>query len=168
MLPHVAGTASQVSIERADLDEQDAKSLIAALNAELLLRYPPEANHFDLLDDEVSPGRGVFLIARLHGTPVGCGALRVLDDARAEIKRMYVSPQMREQRLGTRILRELEREALRLGICRLVLETGTAQPEAIALYGREGFVPVPCFGEYADTPESLCLQKILATDHSGG
>ncbi|MPZ89655.1 MAG: GNAT family N-acetyltransferase [Nitriliruptorales bacterium] len=164
----MAGAASQVRIERTDLNEQDARRLIAALDAELLLRYPPEANHFDLSDDEVSPGNGVFLIARLRGIPVGCGALRVLDDTRAEIKRMYVSPQMRGERLGTRILRELELEALRLGVGRLVLETGAAQPEAIALYGREGFVPIPCFGEYADTPESLCLQKELATNHSGG
>ena len=114
--------------------------------------------------DEVAEGRGAFFVAYIDGQPVGCGAVRRIEPTVAEIKRMYVAPAARGRGVGRRILVELEAEARQLGVRRLVLETGPRQPEAIALYARAGFVEIPLFGEYLNTPHpelSVCMAKDL-------
>ncbi|MCI0334681.1 MAG: GNAT family N-acetyltransferase [Planctomycetes bacterium] len=77
---------------------------------------------------------------------------------------MYVAPAARGRGVGRQIFIALEAEARRLGVRRLVLETGPRQPEAIALYARAGFVQIPLYGEYRDTPHpelSVCMAKDL-------
>jgi GNAT superfamily N-acetyltransferase len=139
-----------------------AQQLILALNAELEERYPEEgANHFRLDAAEVSDGRGAFLVAYLDGRPVGCGAVRRNEPEVAEIKRMYVVPEARGRGIARHVLNELEAEARRLGVRRVVLETGLRQAEALALYRRAGFVEIPLFGEYLDSPLSVCMEKTL-------
>ena len=136
--------------------------MIRALNAELAERYPEEgANHFRLDQEEVAEGRGVFLVAYSSGEPVGCGAIRRLDADTAEIKRMYVAPQSRGRGIARRLLTRLEAEGHRLGVKRIVLETGARQPEAIALYEHAGFSRAPLFGEYVGSPLSVCMVKHL-------
>ena len=152
----------ELRLEREPLDSAAASALIAALNAELSASYPEEgANHFRLEPDEVAQGTGAFLVARVAGRPVACGALRMLDPSTAEIKRMYVIPELRGRGIARAVLAELEAECLRLGASRLVLETGARQTGALALYGRAGFVEIPAFGEYLDSPLSVCLAKAL-------
>jgi GNAT superfamily N-acetyltransferase len=147
-------------IESAGLEETTSTSLIAELDAELAERYPePGSNFFRLDVDEVRDGSGVFLVARLDGDAVGCGAVRSLGDGCAEIKRMYVAPRARGLRIGYAILSELEHEAKLIGANRLVLETGIRQPEALRVYERAGFVPIPCWGEYVGVATSVCLAK---------
>jgi GNAT superfamily N-acetyltransferase len=145
------------------LGSEAVQVLIAALNAELSERYPnPEDNFFSLSEDEVQPGSGAFLVARLGGRAVGCGAVRRIEPTTAEIKRMYVTPEARGHGVARQILAALEAEARRIGATRVVLETGERQHEAIALYTRAGFARIPCFGEYADAPLSVCLGKTLS------
>ena len=80
----------------------------------------------------------------------------------AEIKRMYVAPSARGGGLGRRLLDALEAEAHALGAHQLVLETGTRQTAAIALYRASGFEPIPLYGEYRKSPDtSLCMAKPL-------
>jgi hypothetical protein len=43
----------------------------------------------------------------------------------------------------------------------MVLETGLAQPEAIALYESSGYVPIPPFGHYQDAPLSRCYARVV-------
>lgn len=149
-----------------------AAELITALNAELSARYPePGATHFRLDPSEVAPGAGAFLVARLDGRPVGCGAVRRLGEASlvrelgpdvGELKRMYVAPEARGHGIGRALLTRLEDEARALGLRRLVLETGTRQAEALALYRRAGFTDIPAYGEYsASSATSVCLEKEL-------
>jgi len=150
------------TIAEEPLAGETAQQLIATLNAELLARYPgPEDTFFALSEEEVSPGRGAFLVARHGGRPVGCGAVRRLDAGTVEIKRMYVAAEARGRGLGGRILAALEAEARRLGADTLVLETGDRQPEAVALYTRAGFVRIPRYGQYACAPQSVCFGKKL-------
>jgi putative acetyltransferase len=144
------------------LSSLDARALIARLDAELTERYPnPADNHFRLDAGEVSDGNGVFLVARDGGRAVGCGAVRRIDESTGEIKRMYVDPKRRRSGLGGRLLAELERHARELGLRRLVLETGERQPESIRLYERAGFARIDRFGEYVDSPASVCMGKSL-------
>jgi putative acetyltransferase len=156
-------TTDTITIERAALTDDVSRALITELNAELSGMYPePGANHFGLDPEEVAPGRGAFLVVRLHGAPVGCGALRRLDTQTGELKRMYVAPSARGTGLGRRLVAALEAEARALGLRRLVLETGTRQHAAIALYRATGFEPIPLYGEYLRSPDtSVCLGKEL-------
>jgi putative acetyltransferase len=155
--------AAAITVARADLTADVSRGLIAALNAELAAMYSePGANHFALDPAEVAPGRGTFLVVHRAGVAMGCGALRLLDAQTAELKRMYVAPLARGTGLGRRLVAALEAEARALGVRRLVLETGTRQEAALALYRKLGFAPIPLYGEYCLSPEtSVCLGKDL-------
>lgn len=153
-----------LEVHPASILSNEATALIGALNAELAAAYPePGATHFRLGPDEVAPGRGAFFVAWLDNQPVGCGAVRLLDGgADAEIKRMYTAPTARGRGVARAILAAIEAEAGRLGARRLVLETGTRQTAALALYRREGFVEIGAFGEYTASPgTSVCMAREL-------
>jgi len=88
--------------------------------------------------------------------------VRLVDAETGELKRMYVSPDVRGKGVGRRLVAALEAEARALGARRLVLETGTRQTAALALYRATGFDPIPLYGEYEQSPEtSVCLGKDL-------
>jgi transketolase len=151
-----------VEVRKADIASTLVQDLIVALNAELSKLYrEPGANHFRLDPAEVAEGQGAFLVAFAGGEAVGCGAVRKNDATTAEIKRMYVRPAARGGGIARRVLEELEREARRLGVARVVLETGIRNPEAIALYQRAGYAEIPLFGEYLGSPFSVCMAKEL-------
>ncbi len=169
--PHARGAdAPEISAE--PLTGAVAQSLIAALNAELSALYPePGATHFALDPAQVAPGAGAFVVARVNGRPIGCGALRRITDERVvaelgadvgELKRMFVAREARGQGIGRALLAQLEREARVLGLSRIVLETGIRQHEALALYRHAGYVSIAAYGEYAlSTATSVCLAKTL-------
>ena len=151
-----------IEIRRDDLTSAAAQALIDALNADLRARYPGDGSGYFRLDPaEVRPGRGAFVVAYDAGTPVGCGAVRVIDSGVAEIKRMYVLPDLRGRGIARRMLEALEGEARSLGVTKLLLETGTRQPEAIALYSKAGFFPTDPYGEYPPSPLNVFFEKRL-------
>ncbi len=153
-----------VHIRHSALASPDAAQLIAALNAELTATFPePGATHFSLSGAQVMVGDGAFLVAYLDHVAVGCGALRRLDPATAEIKRMYVDPSVRGRGIGRALVEALEHEARLLSVTRIVLETGTRLASAINLYEAMGYARIPLFGEYLSSPNtSLCFGKSLA------
>ena len=142
--------------------------LLDALDAYQSALYPAESNHF--LDVDSLAGPDVrFFVARLDGEAVGCGALRIYHHTErggyGELKRMYVAPATRGTGLGRRLVAALEAEARRLGVRRLVLETGVRQAAALALYRATGFRPIPLYGEYCLSPEtSVCMGKEILGD----
>jgi GNAT superfamily N-acetyltransferase len=167
-MSHIATSSKRVSLEtvvdfrREELSAPIVQHLISALNAELEARYPEEgANFFRLDPEEVAKGRGAFLIAYLDDKPVGCGAIRMIEPAVAEIKRMYVDPTLRGRRVGRQIVLALEAQAIQLGAKRIVLETGPRQPDAIAMYAHAGFYEIPLYGEYIGSLFSVCMAKDL-------
>jgi putative acetyltransferase len=151
-----------LSVAAEPFDSSDAQRLIAALDAGLAELYPPEQRFGpNLKAQHLEGGRGTFLIARDDGRAVGCGAIRVLDSTTAEAKRMYVEPGQRGKGVGRAVLAGLEAAAKQLGVRRLVLETGIYQDAALSFYRRAGFTQVDCWGEYASSPTSICLEKHL-------
>jgi len=143
-------------------DSADARRLIAALDAELGALYPPEQRFGpNFKAEQIEGGRGTFLIARHDGRAVGCGAIRLIDETTAEVKRMYSEPTRRGTGVGRGVLESLEAAARDLGVRRLVLETGVHQHAAIGLYRSAGFTQVDCWGEYLSAPTSVCYEKHL-------
>jgi putative acetyltransferase len=149
-----------ITVAPEPFDSVDARRLVAALDAHLSTLYTPEQRFGpNLKPEHVAPGVGMFLVARAGGQAVGCGALRRLDETTAEVKRMYVEPEVRGRGVAKAVLERLESAARELGVHRLVLETGIYQAEAIGLYRRAGFKPVRCWGEYAGSLTSVCFEK---------
>ena len=85
------------------------------------------------------------------------------EDGVVEVKRMYVSDSHRGRGFGREVLVALEEIAARRGYRIIRLETGGSQPEAISLYERAGYHPIPCYGVHAPDPLSRCFQKRLAS-----
>ena len=152
-------------IEVVPYDHPEADELRRAQRRELDDRYgsddhepgtPPSA-------DDVP----VFVVARTaSGAAVACGGLRPLPDEVAgpgsvEVKRMFVDPSARGSGVAVAVLRALEEEARGLGAHRVVLETGTLQPDAIRFYAREGYDEVALFGAYVGSAESVCFAREL-------
>jgi GNAT superfamily N-acetyltransferase len=94
------------------------------------------------------------------GVPIGMGGWRRYgNDGVGELKRMYVRESARGRGVARLLLAHLERTAAEAGIRRLVLETGVAQPEAIALYRSSGYTDVEPFGHYVGYADSVHLGK---------
>ncbi|HXI95521.1 MAG TPA: GNAT family N-acetyltransferase [Candidatus Acidoferrum sp.] len=154
--------AASITIAAEPFDSVDARRLIDALDAHLSSRYSPHQRFGpNLKPAQLAPGLGTFVIARVEGRAIGCGAVRLLDSKTVEVKRMYVEPEQRGRGVATEILHRLEDAGRGLGAERAVLETGVYQDEAIGLYRRAGYMQVACWGEYSTSPTSVCYEKRL-------
>ena len=150
-----------VTIRRERYDGPAATALVAALQADLTARYGgPDANPVGAA--EFTLPRGVFLVAEDGGEPIGCVGLRLLPDGAGELKRMYVVPHRRGTGVARALLAAVEQEARALGCPAVRLETGLAQPEAMALYRSAGYELIPGYGYYACAPGARSFEKVLS------
>jgi putative acetyltransferase len=141
-------------------DDPDAVRLREAQRTELDARYGTDDHEPGALPTAETVA--VFLVARdAAGTAVGCGGIRPLGPGSGEVKRMYVEPAARGTGVAAALLRALEDHARGLGITRLLLETGTGQPDAIRFYQREGYEPIEAYGPYRGEPLSRCFARDL-------
>ena len=85
----------------------------------------------------------------------------VVEPGWGEIKRMWIEPAARGQGLSRRLLGLLEDHVRAAGVPLLRLETGIHNAEALALYSRSGFVRIGPFGNYADDPLSVFMEKAV-------
>jgi len=155
------------TVVQVPITHPDAAALVEEVQQEYVVRYggrdetPLEPGYFE-------PPQGAFFVGYLGGRPVATGAWRrrhdvVVDglDETAEIKRMYVAPPARGRGLARAMLAHLEETARAAGARVMVLETGVAQPEAIALYESSGYTLIPGFGHYRDSPLNRCFARRL-------
>ena len=139
---------TRISVE--DPDSADAKWCLGQYFAELGERFEGgfDAGRSIPADaGDLRPPRGTFLVARLDGRPVGCGAVKATEPGVGSIKRMWVSREVRGTGVGRRLLLALEKEAAGLGMGLLRLETNRSLNEAQALYRRNGYREVPAFND---------------------
>jgi DNA-binding MarR family transcriptional regulator/GNAT superfamily N-acetyltransferase len=132
-----------------------ARECLRAYYDELDRRFPSgfdaERSRQTAVDD-MRPPAGAFLLAAVHGEPVGCGVLRFPPGAPTEVKRLWVAATARGTGLGRRLLAGLEQHAREQGSTVVRLDTNAALTEAIALYRSAGYREVPAFNDevYAD------------------
>ena len=148
-----------VELKEQQLDGPAASWLLAAFAAEIAELYPgwdARAGPSAAPEDFAAPS-GTFLIAcagtRALGCGglkrLGCGGLKRLDARRAEIKRLYVAPEARGERVARRLIAGLELAARERGA-------------TLADLGRERHP-----GRARADPRRLYPEAQLAPDHPG-
>jgi putative acetyltransferase len=150
-------------LTRTDAQNPDFRALVTQLDAYLHVKDGADHAFYAQFNGLEQIKHAV--VAYCQGQPVGCGAFKpvpALGPATAEIKRMFVVPEQRGRAIGGAVLAELERWAAELGYPHWVLETGTGQTEALHLYQKAGYAPMPHnYGQYAGVAGSVCLEKSL-------
>lgn len=141
-------------------DQPEVLALMQASDVYHAALYPAESNHMVDVTTLQGPDTS-FFVARVDGEVRGIGAI-LRQNGYAEIKRMFVDPKARGLKLGSRILAALEADARAVGLRCLRLETGSKQPDAVALYAKAGFREIGPFGAYQLDPNSLFMEKMLA------
>ena len=147
----------QFRIERPD--QGDVVALIALLDDYQTRLYPPEC-HYGVDISTLCQPNVLFAVARTNnGRAVGCAAI-MLKPTYGEIKRMFVLPELRGQRVAVQLLAMLEHLAIGQGCTLFRLETGIFQPEAIRTYASAGYTKRGPFDRYSDDPYSVFMEKM--------
>ncbi len=142
---------------RTNSDNPDFISLVKLLDADLAIRdgedhpFYAQYNKIDKIKYAV--------VAYEDDKPVSCGAIKEYSPSTMEIKRMYTLPEFRGKGIATKVLNELEKWVKELSCEKCILETGKKQPEAIALYNKNGYKSIPNYGQYAGVENSVCFEK---------
>ncbi|MBN1885225.1 MAG: GNAT family N-acetyltransferase [Candidatus Krumholzibacteriota bacterium] len=104
------------------------------------LEFQDFERELDLLPGEYAPPGGVLFLAEMENEAAGCVALRRIDPATCEMKRLYVRPASRGQGIGRALAAAAVAEGRELGYRTMKLDTVESMPEANALYRSLGFV----------------------------
>lgn len=148
-----------IVVATEDPRSEEAQALIARAEDEIRPFYPPEQMFTYSPEDLIEKGV-YFVVARLDGVAVGCGGMEP-KDGYGELKRMYVAPVARGRGAAEAIMEALEAGAKERGLGVMRLETGIFQHAALKFYPRCGYETVACWGEYADSDTSVCMEKRL-------
>jgi DNA-binding MarR family transcriptional regulator/N-acetylglutamate synthase-like GNAT family acetyltransferase len=143
-------TAAAVTIEVVDPASDQARWCIRQYYAVLAERFEEgfdDAVITQVDDADLEPPSGVFVVGSLDGRSVACGALRLYLRDVADIKRMWVSPDVRGLGLGRRLIGHLEQLAADMGCHRVRLDTNRSLTEAITLYRSTGYTEVERFND---------------------
>ena len=162
------GTARRpVRVLAVDPDDPRHAALVRAAEAELVRRSgagslePPEATGADPAPSSTT--LATLLAVDDAGTPLGCvvlATLPVVGDGVGEVKRLFVPPAARRRGVAAALLGAAVEAGRAAGLHGLRLVTGTLQPEAIALYEREGWQPAPPYA-WADDPMTRTFGRPL-------
>lgn len=99
--------------------------------------------------DYCPPG-GIFLVAWSDDEVVACVGLRTLSAQIGEIKRMWVSPNLRGRGIGAALLEAVEEHAVTMGFDTLRLDTHEGLAAAVALYRANGYRTIPAYNDNPD------------------
>jgi putative acetyltransferase len=146
-----------IGIIRTDSSDKDFVMLVKQLDADLAERDGIDHSFYAQFNkiDKIK----YVVVAYDNNKPAGCGAIKEFTSKTMEIKRMYTTPEYRGKGIASKVLTELETWAAELSYRKCVLETGKRQPEAIGLYKKNGYEPIPNYGQYAGVENSLCFEK---------
>ena len=151
--------SNNITLKRTTSSNPDFRPLTILLDQELYEKYGDLQSEYERYNQIVDID--TVVIAYRDGIAVGCGCFKQLDDASAELKRMYVKKDERGHGIALAMLSELELWIKELGFPYSILETGTKQHEAVALYQKIGYVIIPNYGQYSGMESSICMRKEL-------
>lgn len=116
-----------------------------AASLDISLAFQDFESELATLPGDYAAPAGRLLLAWQEGQPVGCVALRLLENDIGEMKRLYVRPQARATGLGHRLARRICQEARAAGYRRIRLDTLSTMTSARRLYATLGFRPIPAY-----------------------
>ncbi|OUS15448.1 GNAT family N-acetyltransferase [Nonlabens dokdonensis] len=146
-----------LQLKRVTSQNKDFQQLVKDLDAFLAVTDGDEHDFYNQFNK--IEGLQYVIVAYLNEVAVGCGALRPFDKETMEVKRMFTLVDYRGKGIASQILTELESWSLELDYKKCVLETGIRQAEAIALYEKNGYKLIPCYGPYLNVENSKCFGK---------
>lgn len=148
-----------ISIQRiATRQVNDAKAVITAGCIEFFGHPPLVIDDFDDAFSQYAAPSGIFLVLMDEGKVVGTGAIRRMDDAVCELKRMWFLPQYRGKGFGVKMTEALLDFARSPGYARVRLDSSPLLLAAQRLYARFGFYPIE---RYNDGPAAIFMEKLL-------
>lgn len=148
-----------MKIIEKDPHSQDASAMMEELS-ETLMKITGDSGKSSFNAQDISNARAMFVVAYSdEGDPIGCGAIRPIDENTGEVKRMYAKSKAKG--IGTAILSYLEGQAQKLGYSNLWLETRLINKRAVAFYERRGYHRIANYGRYAGREEAVCFEKAL-------
>jgi GNAT superfamily N-acetyltransferase len=150
----------EIKIKKVAYDEPAVQVLLTEVLDELAQRYGGSGDDAPIAAADFAAPRGAFFVADDGDRLIGCAAWRRRDDD-AELKRMFTTKAARGRGLARRLLAVIEESARAAGLERVILETGSKQPEAVALYESAGYVRIEDFGYYKDHAAVLSYAKSL-------
>lgn len=146
-----------------DLSGAAVRALIARHLRGMHEASPPGSVHAFDVDALRQPGV-TFWSAWVGDALAACGALKLLDGQRGELKSMRVADPFLGQGVGRAMLEHLLAEARARGLTTLWLETGSTAPflPALRLYESAGFVRCGPFDGYVEDPFSIFMMRALS------
>jgi len=151
---------TEIEIRPARFADPAVQALVKEALADLGERYGSSGDDTPVALTDFDPPGGAFFVAYDGERPVGCGGWRVHGED-AELKRMYTAPAVRGKGVARRLLAAIEESARSAGHKRVILETGSKQPEAVGLYESSGYERIADFGYYKDYPNVLSYARTL-------
>ena len=148
-----------IQLKRTESNDPHFQLLIRDLDLELKIRDGED--HAFYAQYNKSDSIKYVVLAYENSEAVGCGAIKEYDSETMEVKRMFVPLKNRGNGIASFVLKELEQWAKELGYKKCILETGEKQPEAIQLYTKNNYNPIPNYGQYAGVEASKCFEKFL-------
>lgn len=160
-----------ITLRPESVDTSGALAIVHAASDELVQRYGGEGDNKHLNVDDLRPPSGLFLVARHEHHLVGGVGLRSIvepDLHIGEVKRLWVRPDLRREGIGLALMNEVENLAKELGFVTLFLETGPAQPEALALYRSNGWTEIEHYpdGVFSHPPAHRFQKDLEGRDTS--
>lgn len=117
--------------------------------------YDEELEH---LESKYGMPDGRLYLAYCDGEASGCIGLKKLDEHDCELKRLYVKPRFRGNKLGERLAKLVIADAKDIGYSHMLLDTLPFLESAIHMYKKLGFYTIDC---YNNSPMSTSIYMKL-------
>lgn len=135
-------------------DIEEIKKLLMEYT-ELLIEGNPEIvkylkiqnyeSEFEHLEIKYGLPEGRLFIAKISNEVAGCIALRKIDDVNCEMKRLYVKPAFRGNKIAERLVETIIEEAQKIGYKSILLDTLPFLKGAVCLYKKMGFYEIESY-----------------------
>lgn len=147
------------SIKRTTSTNPDFVELVSRLDTELA-KINGNEDAFYSQFNKIDKINHVVLVYG-NDIPIACGAIKQFSSTSMEVKRMFTLPNYRGKSVASILLKELEKWAKEMDYEKCVLETSKRQPDALALYSKNGYEVIPNYGQYVGIENSICFEKAL-------
>lgn len=148
-----------IELIKTDNKNIDFIELTKLLDEDLWARYGDIQAHYDKHNtiDFINDA----IVIYKNKIPAACGAFKEYSQDSAEIKRIFVKKENRQQGLAKLIVSKLEELIRKQGYTYSILETGQKQHEAINLYKAIGYEIIENYAPYVGDSNSVCMKKTL-------